>query len=59
MHIVHKKKRVDGNPGDDLAVLGIFFNVDDDIFVMNKPNQAIQKLADEFKNIQYLGTIMI
>ena len=53
MHIVHKKEKSDNHTGDDLAVLGIFFDVGNTTDA--KANLAVQNIADTFLNIGYKG----
>ena len=57
MHIVHQKVNSDGNPSDDLAVVGIFFNIVEDSSGAVETNEAFQKIADAFENVEYQGNI--
>jgi len=56
MHIVHQKETADNQTRDDYAVLGIFFDIQEGASIDDKPNKALQKIADAFIDINYQGT---
>ena len=56
MHIVHQKETSDNQFSNEYAVIGIFFDIKEDVSKDDKPNSALQKIADAFIDIDYQGT---
>lgn len=58
MHIVHKKSKEDNNTGDDLAVLGVFFQIaKSQQTVSNKTLKALEKITSLFERVTYNGKL--
>ena len=56
MHIVHKKSKNDSNKDDDLAVLGVFFEIaKNNGTISNKAQEALGKITDMFQEISFNG----
>ena len=54
MHIVHKKSKDDGHPQDDLAVIGIFFDLaSDENEVANQTISAFSALTNLFQSVPF------